>query len=125
MVVTVLKSSSQLLLPPKKFSYSDYLVDFELFYRNIDNLNILSKNNLVYLKAKIKDLALTFFCNNNANISHVSTEEFEALKNLSKNYNLVIQKADKSNSVFLVKKDIYIRNIEKLNDIDHVKYINQ
>ena len=59
-------------LPPKKLSYSDYLVNFELFYRNIDNLKILSGNNLDYIKTKIKDLALTSFCKYNANIPQQS-----------------------------------------------------
>ena len=48
-------------LPPKKLSYSNYLVNFELFYRNIDNLKIISGDNLDYIKTKIKDLALTSF----------------------------------------------------------------
>ena len=68
-------------LPPRKLSYSNYLVNFELFYRSIDNLNILSGNNLDYVKTKIKDLALTSFRNYNANIPQLlSNEEFEALK---------------------------------------------
>ena len=104
-------------LPPKKLSYSDYLVNFELFYRSIDNLNILSGNNLDYVKTKIKDLALTSFRNYNANIpQHLSNKEFEALKNLSANCNLIIQKADEGNSVVLVEKDVYIRHIEKILD---------
>ena len=101
-------------LPLKKLSYSHCLVNFELFYRSIDNLNILSGDNLDYVKTKIKDLALTSFCNYNANIPHLSNEEFEALKNLSANCNLIIQKADKRNSVVLVEKDVYIRHIEKI-----------
>ena len=75
-------------LPPKKLSYSDYLVNFELFYRSIDNLNIRSGDNLDYVKTKIKDLDLTSFRNYNANIpQHLSNEESEALKNLSANCN--------------------------------------
>ena len=94
-------------LPPKKLRYSDYLVNFELFYRSIDNLKILSGDNLDYAKTKIKDLAFTSFRNYNANIpQHLSNEEFEALKNLSANCNSIIQKADKSNSVVLVEKDV-------------------
>ena len=50
-------------LPPKKLSYSDYLVNFELFYRNIDNLKSLPVDNLDYIKTKVKDLALTSFRN--------------------------------------------------------------
>ena len=44
---------------------------------------------------------------------HLSNEEFEALKDLSANCNLIIQKADKGNSVVLVEKDVYIRHIER------------
>ena len=104
-------------LPPKKLNYSDYLVNFELFYTSIDNLNILSGDNLDYAKTKIKDLVLISFRNYNANIpQHLSNEEFEVLKNLSANCNLIIQKADKGNSVALVEKDVYIRHIEKILD---------
>ena len=44
---------------PKKFSYSDYLDNFELVYRSIDDLKILFGYNLDYIKIKIEDLALT------------------------------------------------------------------
>ena len=69
----------------------------------------MPRDNLDYIKAKIKDLALTSFRHYNANIpQHLSNEEFEALKNLSANCNLNIQKADKGNSV---EKDVYIRRL--------------
>ena len=55
-------------LPLKKLSYSDYLINFELFYRSIDNQTILSGDNLDYIKTKIKDLALKSFRNYNVNI---------------------------------------------------------
>ena len=95
-------------LPPKKVSYSAYLVNFGLFYRSIDNPKILSGDNLDYIKTKIKDLALTSFRNYDANVpQHISSDEFEALKNLSANCNLIIQKACKRNS------SVLIENIEK------------
>ena len=60
---------------------------------------------------------MTSFRNYNANIpQYLSNEEFEALKNRSANCNLIIQKADKGNSVVLVDKDVYIRHIEKILD---------
>ena len=71
-------------LPPKKLSYSDYFVNFELFYKSVDNLKTLSGDNLDYLKTKIIDLAWTSFRNYNANIpQHLYNDEFESLKNLS------------------------------------------
>ena len=68
-------------LPPKQLSYSNYLINFELFYRSIDNLKILSGDNLDFIKTRIKDTALTSFRNYNTNVpQHLSNEEFEALK---------------------------------------------
>ena len=55
-------------LLPKKLSYSDCLFSFELFYRSIDNLNILSRSNLDFTKTKIKDTAVTSFRNYNTNV---------------------------------------------------------
>ena len=108
-------------LPPKQLSYSDYLINFELFYRSIDNLKILSGDNLDFIKTRIKDTALTSFRNYNTNApQHLSNEEFEALKTLSKNCNLVIQKADKGNSVVIVEKDVYLRHMETIMKLSSI-----
>ena len=62
----------------------NFIFDFELFYGNIDNLKILSGDNLDYIKTKIKDLALTSLLNYIViTPQHLSNEEFEGLKNLS------------------------------------------
>ena len=102
-------------LPPKQLSYSENLINFELFNRSIDNLKILSGNNLDFMKTRIKDTALTSLRNYNANVpQHLTNEEFEALKPLSGNCNLVIQKPDKGNSVVIVEKDVYVRHMETI-----------
>ena len=113
-------------LPPKQFSYSDYLINFELFYRSIDNLKILSGDNLDFIKTRIKDTALTPFRNYNANVpQHLSNEEFETLKTLSGNCNLVIQKADKGNSVVIIQKDVYVRHMETiLSDLNKFEKVS-
>ena len=109
---TLLVKGLSFALPPKQLSYSDYLINFELFYRSIDNLKILSGDNLDFIKTRIKDTTLTSFRNYNANVAqHLSNEEFEALKILSKNCNLIIEKADKGNSVVIVEKDVYLRHM--------------
>ena len=46
---------SNFALPPKQLSYLDYLINFKLFYRSIDNLKILSGDNLDFIKTRIKD----------------------------------------------------------------------
>ena len=41
-------------LPPKYLDYADYLVNFELFYRNIHNVGILSNDDLDFVKQEQK-----------------------------------------------------------------------
>ena len=99
-------------LPPKQLKYADYLVHFELLYRDIRNLEILSNEDLDFVKTKT---ALSSFrqCNKNPK-QNLSKEELAALTNLSKNKDIVIQKADKGNSVVIVDKDTYIKRMENL-----------
>ena len=63
----------------------------------------MSNQNLDFAKTKFKDAALTLFRNYNANLPrNLSDEKLEALQNLSKNTNLVIQKSDKENKVVIL-----------------------
>ena len=39
---------------PKQLNYVDYLVHFDLFYRNICNLEVLSNEDLDFVKTKPK-----------------------------------------------------------------------
>ena len=55
-------------LSPKQLSYSDYLINFELFYRSTDNLKILSGGNLGFIKTRIKDSTLMSFRKYNVNV---------------------------------------------------------
>ena len=102
-------------LPPKQHKYADYLIHFELFYRDIGNLEILSNEDLDFVKTKTKETALSSFRQYNKNPQqNLSKEELAALTNLSKNKDIVIQKSDKGNSVVIVDKDTYIKRMENL-----------
>ena len=69
----------------------------------------MSNENLDFVKTKIKD-ALTSFRNYSANLPrNLWDEELEALQNLCKNTNLVIQKSDQGTSVNILDKDVYIK----------------
>ena len=82
-------------LPPKQLKYADYLVHFELFYRDIRNLEILSNEDLDFVKTKTKETALSSFRQNNKNPQqNLSKEELAALTNLNKNKDIAIQKSD-------------------------------
>ena len=70
-------------LPPKYLDYADYLVNFELFYRNIRNSDILSNKDLDFVKIRPKEEALSSYRNYDNNVQqHLSREEFLALQNL-------------------------------------------
>ena len=98
---------------PKKVNHADYLVKFELFYRGIHNLQVLSTEDLDFIKTKTKDIALSSFRTYNNNVpQHLSKGEFDALKNLSQNKQIVIQKSDKGNSIVIVDRVKYIEKME-------------
>ena len=101
-------------LPPKQLKYANYLVHFELFYRDICNLEILS-NELDFVKTKTKETVLSSFRQYNKNPQqNLSKEELTALINLSKNKDIIIQKSDKGNTVVIVNKGTYIKRMENL-----------
>ena len=102
-------------LPPKQLKYADYLVHSELFYRDILNLEILSNEDLNFVKAKTKETALSSFRQYNKNPKqNLSKEELVDLTNRSKNKDIVIQKSDKGNSAVIVDKDTCIKRMENL-----------
>ena len=73
-------------IPPKKLNNTDYLVNFELFYGDIRNLQVLSTEDLDFIKTKTKYTALSSFRIYNNNVPlHLSERESKALKNLKTN----------------------------------------
>ena len=102
-------------LPTKLFQYVNYLVHFELLYRDICNLEILSNDDLDFVKTKTKYTILSSFRQYNKDPQqNLSKEELAALTNLSKNKDIIIQKSDKGNSAVIVDKDTYIKRMENL-----------
>ena len=98
---------SNLNIPPKKVNYANYLVNFELFYRDICNLYVISAEDLDFMKTKSKDIALSSFCTYNNNVpQHLSKGEFDAV---SQNKQVFTQNSDKGNSIFIVDRDTYIK----------------
>ena len=89
----------------------DCLVQFELFFRDIRNLNILFNEDLDFVNTKTKEAVLSSYRSYNNNVPQsLSKEEFNSLQNLSKNKNLIIQKSD--NSVVIVQRRDYLKNFK-------------
>ena len=68
-------------------------------------------------KAKIKDIALSSYKLLNDNFKYennLSSEELSSLKTLMRNKNIVIQKADKDNTVVIMDKEKYIQGVKNV-----------
>ena len=62
-------------LPPKYLDYANYLVNFELLYRNICNLGILSNEDLDFVLARTKEASLSSYLNYNNNVPQDLSKE--------------------------------------------------
>ena len=81
----ILAKSLNFCLPPKQHKYVDYLVNFESFYRDIRNLEIMSNEDLDFVQTNTKETSLSSFRNYNKNPQqNLSKKEITALKNLVK-----------------------------------------
>ena len=90
------------------------MTPFELFYREIPKLPI-EDHELEKVKTEIKKEAYSSFDNYNFwNEFNISKEEFLQLKGLSSNKDIILQKADKGNSVVLVNKADYTKRMKEL-----------
>ena len=85
------------------------------YFIEVFGSHILSNGDLDFVKTQIKDAALSSFRFYNTNVpQNLSDEEVKACDKLSKNNNLVVQKADKGNSVVVFDSDVYVNNMENI-----------
>ena len=101
---------------PGWIEYSEFLLPFELLFHNI-KCEDLSNEDMSLIKARLLDTALTSYQNFSSDKNppeNLTPSEIKALKHLSKNKNIVIQEADKSNTVMILDKCSYISAIEEI-----------
>ena len=97
-------------IPPKKIEDSKFLLPFELLFRDIKS-NSESSVDLASVKARLQDTAFTSYSAFNNNLSK---SEFESLCKLKNENNLVIQKADKGNTIVILDDGSYLKSVETL-----------
>ena len=101
-------------IPPQNLNYADYLLPFELLFRDIDVLDIPSTDK-DFIQGRLRDCAFTSYRDVGKNIDrNLPKEEYFALRTLVRKKDLVIQKADKGNTVVILNKADYnlkMRNI--------------
>ena len=101
-------------IPPKDLNYADYLLPFELLFRDIDLLDI-PRTDRDFIQGRLRDCAFTSYRDVGKNIDrNLSKEEHFALKNLVKNKDLIIQEADKGNTVVILNKNDYNLKMKKI-----------
>ena len=110
-------------LPPKEIDYADFLVQFELLYRDTLEFNLPSEN-FDFLKNKLKDICFSTL--NPYNFDKVNTNltasDGKSLKELIQRKDLVIQKADKGNTVVITNRENYLKVTKSLIS-DNSKFI--
>ena len=101
-------------IPPKRLDYADHMLPFELLFRDI-NKNETPNEDKELIKTRLKASAFTSFWPYNYNKEiNLTKNERLALNNLGNNKNIIIQKSDKGNSVFLLEKDKYLEIMSKI-----------
>ena len=110
---------------PKKIEYSKFLLLFELTFRDVKQENLCSKD-MSLMKARLLDPALSSYESFSSDWSpseNLTASEFKDLRHFSKNKNIVIQKADKDNSIVILDTISYISAIEEILN-NHTKFSN-
>ena len=90
-------------LPAKKLNYAEYLTPYELLlFRDIKKLSV-DDSILERVKVDMKKICLFLFENFKFNDElNITRDELKALNDLSSRKDIIIQKADKSNSVVML-----------------------
>ena len=112
---SILMKGLNFVLPPKKLRHEDYLLNFELLFRNVVGSKSVKNNEFELFKCKLRTLSLQslkFYNRKKKKLENISEDEHNALLELASLDNVIIQKADKGNVIVLVNKTDYIRKME-------------
>ena len=91
------------------------MVSFELLYRNIKTTNLNTLQNET-IKSKLLDTVFSLFdtFQKTKLKNNLSKIELQALNSLLQNKDIIIQKADKPNTIVVIDKDAYKNNIKAI-----------
>ena len=104
-------------LPLQKLKFENHLLPFELLYRDVLDDEKKDDDALMHLKSNVKDIGLSsfrFYHKKDHRFENLTEDEYEAFLNLKSNKNIIIQKADKGNSVVVICHLKYVCKIEEL-----------
>ena len=118
---TVLAKGLNFALPTKKLNNADYLTPYQLLFRDIKELSV-DDSILERVKEDMKKICLSSFENFKFKDEiNITPDELKALKDLLRK-EIIIQRADKGNSVVILNKSDYIKRMtEMLSNVDKSK----
>ena len=110
------------------------MLPFELLHRDVDFLRV-SNLDKEFIKSRLRDSAFSSYKDTGKTLeNNLPKEEFDALKILLKNKDIIVQKADKGNTIVILNRKDYVYKTKNiLNDkstkfqkvyIDHDKILN-
>ena len=123
--ISLLHEGLNFSLPPQKLEFENHLPPFELLYRDVINDERKDDDVLMHLKSKTKDVGLSSFRLYNKKghlLENLTEDEYETLLNLESNKNIIIQKADKGNSVVVIDRLKCVHKMEEFLS-DHSKFV--
>ena len=113
---SLLAKGLNLSIPPKKLNYADFLMPFEVLYKEMKTSShepISDKIDPV--GASMKDAAYDCLYSYDPKVEqNLSADESNALKSLLNDKSIIIQKSDKGNSVVILNKTDYTNRMEEL-----------
>ena len=101
---SLLSKGLNFVIPPMNINYTDYMIPFELLYRDVDSLEV-SNLDKEFIKSRLRDSAFSSYKDTSKTFENLPKTEFDALKILLKNKD-IIQKADKGNTVVILNRKI-------------------
>ena len=115
---TLLAKGLNFSLPPRKVNFADYMAPFEMLYKDVKDCDLTS-HKLDILKVNMKKVTFNSFNRYNyLKELNLAKDEFQALKRLSSNKEIVIHKSDKGNSVVIVNRNDYLNRLQDMvNDV--------
>ena len=110
------------------------MLPFELLHRDVDFLRV-SNLDKEFIKSRLRDSAFSSYEDTGKTLEkNFSIEEFDALKILLRSKDIIVQKADKGNTIVILNRKDYVYKTKNiLNDkstkfqkvyIDHDKILN-
>ena len=114
-------------IPHTETEYLDFMLLFELLYRDIKPEEVPSEI-LNILKTKLLSAATSFYAKIKSYRikSNLSGNEAKVLRKLTRQKDVIIQKADKGNTVVILDKESYIKQMKELlsvtNNFERIEF---